>query len=220
MIDCADLISRSTRVVWEDHLKLGLEFRTPESYKSLNEFLESTKSDTNPLFYCSPLLPPWIDSDRIDEAVLQVKPRAKFLKKAAQFIDGNFAAQPYAGLHIRKTDYWNLVNEQLLLQVVVENPNVLFFVCSDSKEAESEALKFQNVRIRPKASYVEKRVEGGWNHMIIDESGRRYPFNVRRSALSVEEAIVDLLILARSQIIRNSTSTILLLAVNWSRANF
>jgi glycosyltransferase involved in cell wall biosynthesis len=220
MIDCTALITNSVRVVWEDHLKLGLEFRTPESYKGLNEFLENTKSNNTSVFYCSPLIPAWIPTDLIDEAVLQVKPRRRFLERANQFVSGNFAGEIYAGLHIRKTDYGNLVNEQLLLKVVVENPSVLFFVCSDSEEAELEAFKFKNVRVRPKASYVEKRVEGGWNQTIVDESGRHYPFNIRRPAVSVEEAVVDLLILARSQIVRNSTSTFLLLAVIWARVNF
>ena len=218
MIDCAALISRSTRVVWEDHLKLGLNFRTPESYENLAEFLENTKSDNNPIFYCSPLVPAWIQGDQLDEAVRQVKPRDRFIEKAGQFIAENFGGRPYAGLHIRKTDYGRLVNEQLSLQVAVENPNVLFFVCSDSEDTELEALKLQNVRIRPKISYVEKRIEGDWNEPIVDESGRHYPFNVRRPALSVEEAIVDLLILARSQIIKNSNSTFLTIAEFWCQA--
>jgi hypothetical protein len=218
MIDCAGLISRSTRVVWEDHLRLGLDFRTPESYACINDFLEFTKLIANPIFYCSPLIPNWIPADRIVEAVPHVKPRSRFFETAGRFIEENFDAHPYAGLHIRKTDYGNLVNEQLLLQVAFANPDILFFVCSDSEEAELEAVKCKNVRVRPKASYVEKREEGGWNQRIVDESGRHYPFNIRRPALSVEEAIVDLLILARSQIVRNSTSTFLSLAVLWSRA--
>jgi hypothetical protein len=134
MIDCAALISRSTRVVWEDHLKLGLNFRTPESYENITEFLENTKSDNKSIFYCSPLVPTWIQGDQLDEAVRQAKPRDRFIQKAGQFIAENFEGRPYAGLHIRKTDYGRLVNEQLSLQVAVENPNVLFFVCSDSAE--------------------------------------------------------------------------------------
>jgi hypothetical protein len=123
----------------------------------------------------------------------------------------------YAGLHIRKTDYGSLVDENVSFQVIKDHPRVPFFVCSDSEETESAALKFPNVWIRTKSSYVEKRVDGGWNSPIVDESGRHYSFNVRRSAQSVEEAVVDLLVLAKSQIVRNSTSTFLSLAEIWSR---
>jgi hypothetical protein len=98
--------------------------------------------------------------------------------------------------------------------------NVMFFVCSDSERAEASASELKNVRVRTKASYVEKRVQGDWNDSIIDESGRIYPFNVRRPALSVEEAVVDLLILAKSKIIKNSTSTFLSLAELWSDSEF
>jgi len=220
MIDCTALISRSTRIVWEDHLKLGLHFRTPESYKNLPDFLEQTQSDRNAIFYCSPLVPDWIQSEQLDKAVLQIKPRVRLIEKAERFISETFACKPFAGLHIRKTDYGKLVDEHLSFQVVSEHPDVIFFVCSDSKDTEYEALNYQNVRIRSKASYVEKRVEGDWNKLIVDESGRHYPFNIRRPALSVEEAIIDLLILSRSQIIKNSTSTFLLLAVTWARVAF
>jgi len=217
MIDCSELIAQSTRVVWEDHLKLGLPFRTPDSYNDLSELLKDLKLKLGEIFYCSPLIPKWLDKELINEAVIQVKIRDVFQRKAAEFISSAFANQPYAGLHIRKTDYGRLVDENISYQIAMDNPNVMFFVCSDSKETEAEAAKLKNVRVRTKISYVEKRVQGGWNESIVDESGRVYPFNVRRPALSVEEAVVDLLVLARSQIVRNSNSTFLSLAENWSK---
>jgi glycosyltransferase involved in cell wall biosynthesis len=217
MIDCADLISRSKRIVWEDHLKLGIDFRTPESFGSFDEFLATNRTNQESIFYCSPLIPPWVATDKIDEVVLTVKPHPELTKKAREYSEVAFAGRPYVGLHIRKTDYGALVDENLSFKVIHDHPQVLFFVCSDSAETETTALKIPNVRVRLKSSYVEKRVNGGWNAPIVDESGRGYSFNVRRSAHSVEEAVVDLLILARSQILRNSTSTFLSLAEIWSR---
>jgi len=220
MIDCADVISRSTRIVWEDHLKLGIDFRTPESFGNLAEFVEANQSNQNEIFYCSPLIPPWIATDRIDQMAGKVQPNVGLRNKAEAFSVAAFMGRPYAGLHIRKTDYGSLVDENVSFQVIMDHPQVPFFVCSDSEETESAALKFPNVWIRTKSSYVEKRVDGGWNSPIIDESGRHYSFNVRRSAQSVEEAVVDLLVLAKSKIVRNSTSTFLSLAEIWSRINF
>jgi hypothetical protein len=56
---------------------------------------------------------------------------------------------------------------------------------------------------------VEKRVDGQWTTTTADHSGRLYPCNVNRGAASVEDALVDLLILSRSQIIKTSNSTFL-----------
>jgi hypothetical protein len=148
---------------------------------------------------------------------VKVQPNVGLRNKAEAFSVTAFMGRPYAGLHIRKTDYGNLVDENVSFQVIMDHPQVPFFVCSDSEETESAALKFSNVWIRTKSSYVEKRVDGGWNSPIVDESGRHYSFNVRRSAQSVEEAVIDLLVLAKSQIIKNSTSTFLSLAEIWSR---
>ncbi|MFZ4693331.1 MAG: glycosyltransferase [Burkholderiaceae bacterium] len=216
MIDCASLIARSARIVWEDHLRLGLSYRTPQSYSNLDEFLRDMKSEPASIFYCSPLIPQWVGNDLLDGAVFRIRPRPTYFGKADEFIANAFLGLPYAGLHIRKTDYGKLVDENLSLQLAIDNPNVMFFVCSDSEGVEAAASQLKNIRVRPKVSYVEKRIQGDWNDSIIDESGRIYPFNVRRSALSVEEAVVDLLILSKSKIIKNSSSTFLALAEIWS----
>jgi hypothetical protein len=74
------------------------------------------------------------------------------------------------------------------------------------------------VVIYPKRAYVEKRVTGNWNAVNTDHSGRLYPFNVERSATSVEDALVDLLILSRSQLVMTSNSTFLNAALLLQRA--
>jgi 2-polyprenyl-3-methyl-5-hydroxy-6-metoxy-1,4-benzoquinol methylase len=52
-------------------------------------------------------------------------------------------------------------------------------------------------------------VPGEWSTTTADHSGRLYASNVNRKDVSVEDAVVDLLILARSQIVRTSHSTFL-----------
>ena len=50
---------------------------------------------------------------------------------------------------------------------------------------------------------------GGHHSLFLCGSGRVYACNIQRGATSVEDAIVDLLILSRSQIVRTSNSTFL-----------
>ena len=67
-----------------------------------------------------------------------------------------------------------------------------------------------NVAIYAKRAHVEKLVEeGGWNSVTSDHSGRAYACNVNRSAISVIDAVVDLLILSRSDVVKTSNSTFL-----------
>jgi hypothetical protein len=56
---------------------------------------------------------------------------------------------------------------------------------------------------------VDKLVEGDWNSVTLDHSGRAYACNVNRSALSVIDAVVDCLILSYSTVVRTSNSTFL-----------
>jgi hypothetical protein len=66
-----------------------------------------------------------------------------------------------------------------------------------------------NVAIYEKQAYVEKLVAGDWTTLASDHSGRVYPCNVNRSAQSVIDAVVDLLVLSHSEVIKNSNSTFL-----------
>ena len=72
--------------------------------------------------------------------------------------------------------------------------------------------------VYPKRAYVERLVDGGWNTPTADHSGRVYACNVNRNAASVEDAIVDLLLLSRSQVVKTSNSTCLNTALLLQRA--
>jgi hypothetical protein len=116
----------------------------------------------------------------------------------------------FLGLHIRKTDFGSHgADDDNLYTLVTNCPQKQFFVCSDDKEVERRFGNLPNVAIYPKRAHVEKLVEGDWNSTISDHSGRVYACNVNRSETSVEDALVDLLILSRSQIVRTSNSTFL-----------
>ena len=74
---------------------------------------------------------------------------------------------------------------------------------------ERQFSQLPNVAVNAKHAYVEKMVDGDWNSVTLDHSGRPYACNVVRSAQSVRDAVVDLMVLARSQIVRTSNSTFL-----------
>jgi DNA replication protein DnaC len=68
----------------------------------------------------------------------------------------------------------------------------------------------ENVHVYPKTSYVEKLTEEGeWRSVIVDDTGVEYPFNVERSDESVQQAIIDLYILSKSDMMRTSNSSFL-----------
>ena len=67
-----------------------------------------------------------------------------------------------------------------------------------------------NVAVYVKRAHVEKLLEeGDWNSVTTDSSGRAYACNVNRSAISVIDAVIDLLILSHSMVVKTSNSTFL-----------
>ena len=116
----------------------------------------------------------------------------------------------FLGIQIRKTDFGaNGADDNNLFALVSQCPQKQFFVCSDDAAVEQRFGALPNVVTHPKRAYVEKVVDGGWNTPTADHSGRVYACNVNRNAVSVEDAVVDLLVLSRSQIVRTSNSTFL-----------
>ena len=52
-------------------------------------------------------------------------------------------------------------------------------------------------------------IQGDWTAVTADHSGRLYAGNINRSGQSVIDAIVDLLLLSYSQVVKTSNSTFL-----------
>jgi hypothetical protein len=107
----------------------------------------------------------------------------------------------YIGVHLRKTDFVPSFDENIIREAVKTNPEIKFFICSDNKETEEAYLQFPNVFVNPKESYAEKLQPGDWNQTIVDGLGNSFPFNVKRSESSVISAMVDLVLLSRSQLL-------------------
>ncbi len=148
----------------------------------------------------------FVEPDVLRFGLLPVLPFKKSLQDRAAEIIKLIGSRPYYSLHLRKTDAYQYANEQRLYNIVDSHPDKFFFVCSDDHDTELEFAKRSNVFLHKKDSYVEKLVDGNWRTEIVDNDGNRFPFNVNRPKLSVEQAIVDLLLLSRGDLSYNESN--------------
>jgi hypothetical protein len=167
-------------------------------------------ADPRDVFFHSPIMPPYLDLGPVCLKIAGLQFQGRILQKVEQFLRAHQLQTPFFGLQIRKTDFGAAGAKEDELFALVQNcGDKRFFVCSDSKEVESKFQSLPNTVTHPKEAYVEKLVEGGWNAPATDHSGRVYACNVNRNAQSVIDAVVDLLILSHSQIVKTSESTFL-----------
>jgi hypothetical protein len=143
-------------------------------------------------------------------AICKLRLQSNILRSAENFRKDSGLGENYYGLQIRKTDFGaGGADDDALFDLVQKAGDKKFFVCSDNKEVEARFRRLQNVAIYEKKAYVEKLVPGEWTALAADHSGRVYPCNVNRSAQSVVDAVVDLLVLSYSQVVKTSNSTFL-----------
>jgi hypothetical protein len=193
----------------EDHLNMGVENKSPLQTESLADALTYLAKSSKDVYFHTPLIPTFFDTQKLHVMVRNLQFSATLYERARQFIVESDLVD-YLGLQIRKTDFGaNAADDNNLFDLVTNCPQKQFFVCSDSKEVEQRFQTLPNVTIYPKRAHVELMVPGEWSTTTADHSGRLYASNVNRNDVSVEDAVVDLLILARSQIVRTSHSTFL-----------
>jgi hypothetical protein len=191
----------------EDHLNLGVANLSPLHATSLEQTLGYLQAGTQDVFFHTPLIPAWLDLALVKEQVRQLPLQSAIVSRAMAFIASRRLSD-YYGIHIRKTDFGsNASDDKGLFELLRNCPQKRFFVCSDDAGVEQQFATLANVTTYPKRAYVEPLVEGGWNTPTADHSGRVYDCNVNRSALSVEDAVIDLLILSHSQVVDTSSST-------------
>lgn len=193
----------------EDHLKLGVPWASPlhmPSWEAARAHLAQSDLD---VFYYTALIPGFVDFASVAEQLRGLRFHPGIVARAQAFLHERDLGD-YYGVQIRKTDFGrNGADDNNLFELIAKAPHKRFFVCSDDKTVEERFGALPNAAIYPKRAHVEKLVDGGWNSVTTDHSGRAYACNVNRSAISVQDALVDMLILARSQIVRTSNSTFL-----------
>jgi hypothetical protein len=186
---------------------LDVPFNSAYQYASIEDFKQRDLENTDGIFYYPALIPQWIPVDRIELASLELKFNDSLVAIATKFIQENFG-QPFYGIHLRRTDLEIGLSDAEVSLVTKSNLSQLFYVCSDDPMSERIAALNENVRIRRKSSYVSKKNESGtWTSLTLDDDHRPYYSNIERSADSVIDAVVDILILAHATLIGYSGST-------------
>jgi glycosyltransferase involved in cell wall biosynthesis len=197
----------------EDHLGMRVANKSPLELKSLEQAVAYLRSDKRDIYYHTPLIPSYLDSKVVLEQAQKIIFQPDIVRIAGSFIREN-SLKTFYGIQIRKTDFGiGGADDKNLYDLVKSSSEKDFFVCSDDKDVEERFSALPNVCIYPKRAHVKKMVDGEWNDLTADFSGRTYPCNVNRSADSVIDALVDLLVLSHSEIVLTSASTFLQTAI-------
>ena len=154
-------------------------------------------------------IPNYFDLSKIIDKLNNLKIRQDIINSVKLFSKECDIDKKTNGIHFRKTDVPNQLDEGKIYELIVQNANTKYYICSDDKDTEIKFSILKNTVVFPKTEYVKKLKDGGWNDSITDKEGRVFKFNVNRPKQSVIEAFIDLLILSRTQIIVDSTSSFL-----------
>lgn len=151
------------------------------------------------LVYYHNKVPAYFSQDQIVRELEQLKISKHVVNCVQEFCQLNRIDNTVAGLHLRKTENFNL-NEESLYEQVLTTPAQRYFVCSDDQATQERFAQLPNVCAWPKTSYVGKLISGDWYESTTDTDGRQTKYNINRSRQSVIEAFVDMLILSQTWI--------------------
>jgi hypothetical protein len=152
-------------------------------------------SDQDVVFYTA-RVPEHLPQDAVLDQIRNWRLNKDVSAAIKQFIHKHNIDQSVTGIHMRKTDNYN-INEDYWFDYVRDRPEQRFFVCSDEQATEQRFLELPNVIVHEKTHYVEKLQDGPWRQdALTDPDGRVFPNNVNRGRESVIQAWIDLHILS------------------------
>jgi len=187
-----------------------------ESYEKYLYFLNGDK----PIFYFHNLIPACADLGDIKMGMQSLRINPEIESLAINFCNKNNINDSVFGLHIRKTDFGNLVDDEALYDLVLNSPH-RFFVCSDDENVNDRFSKLKNCSVFNKKCFPEKSVlNSSWNSATVDDQGRTFNFNIKRSEESIVEALVDLMILSKTTHVDTSSSTFLRMSMLFKATNY
>ena len=155
------------------------------------------------IIHSNPKIPEYVDLTSTIQNLLQLRPKKEIIDNVSNFVSQNNIDSNIIGIHIRKTDFSEDIDENFWINVIMSNPSKRFFICSDSQEVENKFASFSNTIIFPKTEYVTKRfADQPWKmkNFSYKERSISYKYNSSRSSRSVIEALCDLLILSHTNI--------------------
>ncbi len=186
---------------------LSVEFNSAYQFASMQDFADKVLATDKPIFFYPALMPEWIPFNLVIDELKTLVFSEYISQSVLQFIHDTLK-KPFHGLHLRRTDLNVGLTDHEVIDLVNRNSDKVFFVCSDDPVAEAIASAHNNVFARTKINHVSKKNESdAWLALSADDDGRLYHGNIHRSKDAVIEGMIDLLILAHSQIVGYSGST-------------
>jgi len=196
-----------------EHLVINRQFQGYEDYA---RHFASGRS----IVYYNNLVPGFASFEDLRQALAQLRPNAVAARRALDFCQQHRIGPEVVGLHIRKTDFGDRVDDQALFKQA-QGSSTRFFVCSDDAEVNARFATLPNCAVFTKTAFPEKMVvQAGWQQWTQDANGRQFPFNISRPSVSVVEGFVDQLILSQTEMQNTSSSTFLHTARLFGRLNF
>lgn len=170
--------------------------------------------------YYNNLLPDFVGDGDVRDALSLLGPNAQLAQTASRFIGAQRIDAGVLGLHIRKTDFGDRVDDAALFEQVRASPRRVF-VCSDDAAVNARFATLPQCSVFAKQALPQKlHADADWQHSTPDSEGRRFASNMSRSAEAVAEGLVDLLILSQTEIVPTSASTFLAMAQRFGRCGY
>jgi hypothetical protein len=163
-------------------------------------------------------------SDKLRQFVVQ----PDIVAHVDEFCTRNGINRSVRGYQVRGSDNYHFKQHTDALNAILDKTQ-RFFVCSDDKSIEDSFVEFENVILHPKTHYTEKLQPGNWISRIpkstrVEMNGADVTiecedsakfsnnkltldiYNVYRGKEHVIEAVQDMLILAKTTLVRNPST--------------
>ncbi len=164
------------------------------------------------IVYFHNLIPSWVDAAEVHTTLRSLGLASDVQSRAWAFCQQQRIDAGVVGVHIRKTDFGDAVNDGAIFDAMKKSAH-RHFVCSDDAEVNRRFATLPNCDVFEKSHFPEKREKAAaWLHLTADDDGRTFPYNIERSGASVVEGLIDLLILSRTELVATSGSTFLAMA--------
>lgn len=199
------LLHENQRQFSEDRIIYHANLNAYSDYRDILDHHEQ-------VLYFNNLIPPFVGIADLETGLRDFRIAEPLKTRAIEFCSEHRIDDSVVGLHIRKTDFGQAVDDDALFQMVAGSP-YRFFVCSDDAEVNERFSQLANCSVFKKQSFPEKMLaDEHWQAWTTDHSGREFPFNINRSEEAIAEALIDLLILSRTKLVATSHSTFLNMA--------
>lgn len=156
-------------------------------------------SDCGEYLYNNNWIPQWMDETQYIDTGRELKFIDNIRNFSEMFAKRHSINAFTIGVHLRATDFNTYIPKfDKEYKWISEQPEQKFFVLSDDPSIEKKFNKLENVIIRRKEHYVQRQNENlGWCE------------NIERTQESVMDALIDLTILSKTNIMVNSPSSFL-----------